>query len=176
MPFEHVVGGPPRLAVERVHREPGLRVRFRGEVLVVLDAADAVLGAEQRDQRDARRRLEDVDGAASGAIAPGVIGDQPDPLALQQREAVAAQHVDAGEHRCAPATVTRTAAAGMDGVTAGIAVLAARRRAIDDRRGGNRRDPRAKRRDVAGAVGMQAVRQEHHVTRRTPDRSTATCR
>ena len=36
-------------------------------------------------------------------------------------------------------------------------------RGIDDRRGGNRRDPRAKRRDVAGAVGIQAARQEDHV-------------
>ena len=55
------------------------------------------------------------------------------------------------------------AATGMAGVSAGIAVLAARAADIDDRRGGNRRDARAKRRDVAVAVGMQAARQEDHV-------------
>ena len=100
MPVEHRGGRPPRLAVERMDRQPGLLVRRRRHVRVE-DAADAVLRAEQRDERDvlAPRASRSIVAAPSRA-RPVWFVTRPTRLPRQRREAVGAQHVDA---RSAPA-------------------------------------------------------------------------
>jgi len=49
----------------------------------VSETANAVFGCEQRDEFDARRLIKHVDRLASFAIAPGVVRDEAQALALQ---------------------------------------------------------------------------------------------
>ena len=98
-PCEHGVGRTPRVAVERVNRQAGLLVARRRH-RVVENAADAVLGAEERDQLHAGRLVDHVDRARAVGRAARVIGHQADALALEQRKAVAREDVEAGCHRC----------------------------------------------------------------------------
>ena len=50
--------------------------------------------AEQRDQRDVLRAVQQIDGRGAVARAPGVIGDQSDPLAHERRKPLGPQHVE----------------------------------------------------------------------------------
>ena len=136
-----------------------------------------MLGAEERHQRDAGRLVQQVDGRRAVGGAAGVVGDEPDLAALQRREAVADQDVDAGEHarrrRCRrPAGRDRTRRRSRCRWCAGC-VSSASVCAADQRRRRDGRDPGPERRDVAGAVGVQAARQEDHEQLRVridPDR------
>ncbi len=62
--------GPLRRAVERVDRQAGLLVRRRRHRRVE-DAADAVLGAEERDELHAGRRGQQID--RRGAVARAAV-------------------------------------------------------------------------------------------------------
>ena len=98
-----VVGGRlPRgafrgVAVEAVNREFGFFVDGITDLLVG-DAADAVLGAEERDELHVFRRVQEIDGGAAVAVAAAVIGDEPDAQAAQAGEVLAHEHVDTVEH------------------------------------------------------------------------------
>ena len=105
MPVEHRGGRTPRLAVERVDRQPGLLVASRTATLVVEHAADAVLGAEERDQLHVLARAQSRSIVRRAvARAAGVVGEQADALASQRREALRAR---ARRCRSAPARARR---------------------------------------------------------------------
>ena len=87
-PLEHGRGRPARVAVERVNRQPGLRVDFRRHVGVE-HAADAVLRPEQRHQLHVLRLVQQVDGRGAVAGAAGVVRDEPDALALAAARSLA---------------------------------------------------------------------------------------
>ena len=96
------------------------------------------------------------------ARAAGVVGDEADPLALQRREALARA---ARRCRSAPARAARRGGS-VPAAPKSRPVISARPRRVgrrvDDGRRRDRRDARAQRRHVALAVGVHAVRQEHH--------------
>ena len=94
--LEHGVGEPLRLAVKRVDGEARLLVAGGGD-LVVEDAADAVLGAEEGDELHARGIVQQIDRGLAVARAAGVIGQEADALALEASEAFANENVDAGQ-------------------------------------------------------------------------------
>ena len=81
-----------------MNRQPGLLVADRLDLVVEL-AADAVLRAEQRDERDAWRAREHVDRARAVARPSGLVREQADALAAQPREPLGGEHVDAGQDR-----------------------------------------------------------------------------
>ena len=95
--LQHLRCGAPGLAVQRVDRQAGLLVDRRWD-LFVENAPDAVLGTEQRHQRQVLRRVERVDRRLAAARPAGVVGEQADLPAREAREALGLQHVDAG-HR-----------------------------------------------------------------------------
>ena len=83
-PVEHGGGRPPRIAVERVDGQTrSFRPSRTGHVRVE-HAADAVLRAEQRDQRHVLRAVQQIDRRRAVARAAGVIGEQSDALAAQR--------------------------------------------------------------------------------------------
>ena len=79
MPLSCSAVGLLARAVEAVDRQAGLLVLAVADVLVD-GPADAVLGAEQRDQLHAVGLVQQVDRRPAGAVAAGVVGDQADLL------------------------------------------------------------------------------------------------
>ena len=172
-PGEHGVGRPSRVAVERVNRQAGLLVPRRWH-LVVEDAANAVLGAEERHQLHTRRLVEhDRLCVAPIGRASRVVGDKADALALERREAVAREDVDAG--------CDRPGARRSGGCDCGAQRMRMRREVRAGHLTGRLRDVRstselpcstlsaaaaawrpapAKWRDVALAIRMQAAREK----------------
>jgi len=94
---EHVVGEAARFAVETVNGQAGGGVGGVGDFFVEL-AADAVFGAEQRDESDARGAGEKVDGGAAVAGNAGVVGDEADAAATKGSEVLLDEDVKAGLH------------------------------------------------------------------------------
>jgi hypothetical protein len=74
-----------------------------------------VLRAEQRRQRHRRRPLKQVDGRTTVPVEAGVVGDEADARAAEERELVAGEHVDAGEDR-RPRTVVSCGGGGRHGL------------------------------------------------------------
>src|SRR4029077_12124948 len=74
--------------------ETGGGVFARGDVVVVA-AGEAVFGAEQGDELDARGARDLVDGAAAQGVLAGVIGDEADMLAAERGEFFGFEDVDA---------------------------------------------------------------------------------
>ena len=162
--------GRERLAVERVDDQAGLLIAGRFDAIVGF-AADAVLGAEQGRQRHAGRLGEQIDRARAVARTSGLVGEQADALALEPREVLRRQHVDAGEH--APSLVrsaielrrgrpNHLRREGRDSALGSSRDVLRRQQ----RGGRDRRDFGAQRCHVAFAVGVDAIRQEHHVALR----------
>ena len=106
----------------------------------------------------------------------GVVGDQADALALERREAVAREDVDAGQHRCRRCRGCTRVTGEIAEVRAGHAadgrLRNARRGVASDRfltpiaAAASVATRAAQRRDVAFAVGMQAAREEDHIAAR----------
>ena len=126
---------------------------------VVEDAADAVLGAEERHQRDAGRRPQHVDRARAVARAARVVGHEPDALAAQD-----ARTDRRGARRCRSARAavgaSRAAPARVRAEVAARERTSRRRRRIGERGRHDGGDAAAQRRHVALAVGVHAVREE----------------
>ncbi len=80
-------------AVEAEDRQAGGLVDGVAD-LRVDQAADAVLGAEQRDQLDLGGLVQHVDGGAAVARPAGVVRNQSDTLPLERFELALDQHVD----------------------------------------------------------------------------------
>ena len=64
--------------------------------VLVEDATDAVLGAEERHEREVLLRVQKIDRGRAVRGAAGVIRHQADALSSQPREPFRAKHVDAG--------------------------------------------------------------------------------
>ena len=110
----------------------------------------------------ARRHLlgceQQVDGGRAVAGAAGVVGDQPDALAPQRRESIGAKRIESGnDRRRRPGNRQRRAAE----IPPGERCRAEIRRHRVDGRSGDRGNPRPERGDVALAIGMDTVGQEH---------------
>ena len=106
-------------------------------------------GLNSATRFDARRLVQDVDGARAAAIEPGVIGERARTLAaFERRELVAREHVDAGEHR------GRRASARRDGSVP----VGARRRGA---RCGRRRRPSRQRQPWPPARAAASCRRRH---------------
>ncbi len=73
------------LAVEAVNRQPGGRIPAGGDFLVEI-AVQAVLRAENGPHLDAGGVKQQIEGRAAGGVDAGLIGDHPDPFALQGGE------------------------------------------------------------------------------------------
>ena len=84
-PSSIAVGRPARLAIERVDWQAGLLVRRRRD-LVVEHAADAVLGAEERDQFHVLGAEQQIDCSRRRPARARVIGHEAHPLPAQRRE------------------------------------------------------------------------------------------
>ena len=172
MPVEHRRGRAARLAVERVDRQAGLLVGRRRRPCRRAVPRMPCSGLKSATSFTSFAPKSTSIVVAPSRATPGVIGDQADALPAQRREAVGAQHVDAGQHRRA----TDGGGTVPDGaeVTAGPAPrVRGRRRQARHRGRGDGRDARAQRRHVALAVRMHAVRQEddeHPGRRIDPDR------
>ena len=98
MPVEHRRGRPARLAVERVDRQPGLLVRRRRHFRVE-HAADAVLGAEERDQLDVLGLVQQVDAVAPSRARPVWLVTSPTRLPRSGANPFGAKHVEPGQDR-----------------------------------------------------------------------------
>lgn len=92
---EHIVSEAAGVAVEAVNGQAGGGVGGVGDFFVEL-AADAVFGAEQRNESDARGASEKVNGAATVAGNAGVIGDEADAAATKGSEVLLDEDVKAG--------------------------------------------------------------------------------
>ena len=85
--------------VERIHRQLGDRVLAALHVFPGgRDSIEAVLGRVKRHQTDRARAGEDFPGLDSVRVDAGVIGHQPDAFALQEREAIFFENIDAELH------------------------------------------------------------------------------
>ena len=122
------------VAVETVNRELGFFVDGVAD-LFVGRPADAVFGAEERDEFQVFRGVKQIDGAAAVAIAAAVIGDETDAQAAEAGEVLAHQHVD---------PVERGAGVATDGL------------------GGEGAERAAEGTGVAFAVGVDAVGEKKH--------------
>ena len=91
------------VAVETVNREFGFFVDGVADFFVGRPA-DAVFGAEERDEFEVFRGVEQIDGAAAVAVAAAVVGDETDAQAAQAGEVLAHEHVDPVEHGAGVAT------------------------------------------------------------------------
>ena len=94
------------LAEKRIHLDARQRVDGIAHSITGMGiAAHAVLGAEQRHELDARRLVQDVDGALEVVVDAAGVSHQPDALALQRGKPAVAQHLDTrlddrpGRHR-----------------------------------------------------------------------------
>ena len=86
-----------RRPIQRVDDQAGLLVLGRWHFFVE-NPADAVLGAEERDQRQTLGLREEIDGGGAVPGPAGVVGDEPDATALEPLEPLGAQDVDSGQH------------------------------------------------------------------------------
>ena len=170
------VGRPVSPVEQRVNRQARLLIPRRRHI-VVEHAADAVLGAEERDQLHARRLVKQIDRRLPVARSAGVIGDQADALALRSCEAVADEDVDAGQDR--------VSVDGFDGTevprrcrfsTQGSRRGSHGRSHPMNRRRGDRRDPAAQRRRRRRCRPDAGGSRERSRSRRMTDRSTSSCR
>ena len=84
---QHLGGGLAEFSIEGVDGQAGAPVDFvvhrDGRLLVPVDP---MLGPEEGDQFDRTGPKEYVDGAAAGAVLARRVGEQPDPLALENAE------------------------------------------------------------------------------------------
>ena len=173
--LKHLVGGAFGVVVKAVDGQAGGRFFGRGDA-VVGRAEKAMLGAEDGDQLDTARAIEQINGATAGAVASRVVGDQSDAVAAERREILRFQHVDAGLHVCLTKLLgtiaVRQLPVSRRRPSAGQLV---RRRSA--RKGGARdvRDLRAQCDDVALTVRMDRIREQDDVglgKRIDPDRRT----
>ena len=95
---EHLRRGSLRLAVEALHGNARLLVLAVRHVGLVKGAAGPVLRPEDRDELHVVGFGKQARRAAPPAVAAGVVGDHRHPLAGERTEAVADEHVDAGEN------------------------------------------------------------------------------
>jgi hypothetical protein len=91
---QHLGRGTAGVAVEAPDGPAGGGIAAVGDVGVGV-AADAVLGGKDRLEAHARRRSQEVDGAPSARVDPGVVRDEADGLAPERGEAAVGQHVEA---------------------------------------------------------------------------------
>ena len=186
MPVEHRVGRPAGRAVERMNRQPRRLVASTRRPARPAWPRMPCSGLKSDDQRDACRLHEQVDGADALPRPPGLVRQQPDAPASQRGKAVGFEDVDAGEDRCAMgATPSRASAAATAlQLARSIASEAAEPRATPARTSSGVSSaaaatvatlPRSAR-HVAFAIRMDAIRQEHDIAARSPDRATATFR
>ncbi len=174
-PLQHVGRRALGRAVQRVDRQAGLLVARRGTASSSC-AADAVLGAEQRDELHAGRAGERVDRRLAAARAPGLVRQQPDALALERREALGLR-----ARRCRRASARADGAAGRSAAAVGRGLNAPRdgrgpARDVRGRRAAPR--PRWSRRARAAASRRPCRRDARGSTGRsrsssTRDRATA---
>ena len=156
------------LAVQGINRQPCFLVARRRHFLVELPA-DAVLRAEERDERDVARAEQRIDRAGASLRPARLIRQQTDPFAAQPRKCLAVEHVDAGQDRDRERGPFRAATGRV--VNAARLVTAGPKGPHDivvGEKVGRRhsRHLRAERRDVALAVRMHAVGQKDDVALR----------
>ena len=84
---------PQSISVQAINRQSRCRVPRRRDAFIHR-SADPVFRAEQRHQLHARRVREQINRAASLAVNPRLIGDQPHALASQRREVLRLKHIN----------------------------------------------------------------------------------
>ncbi len=97
---EHLRRGRPRLAVQRVDRQPRpfvRRVVDRGALR--FRAPDPVLGREERREFRVRVAVQEVDGTRAVAPHAAPVRDQPHAPPVDEMGGIGEQHIDAGPHR-----------------------------------------------------------------------------
>ena len=159
MPLQHLGRGPLGGAVEAVDADIGGGVDGVLDPGAVFPAREAVLRRKQRGDLHARLP-HDVDIAAALAVETGVVGDQPDALALEGREFLIFEHVEPGLGGSVARHFAPRARAAQGLVVAGERDAL---RVDSERRRHDGRHLAAQRREGRPRVGMHAVGQQDDV-------------
>ena len=157
--LEHGRGRPPRVTVERVNRQLRLLVDFGGDLRVEY-APDSMLRTEQSDERQVFDRVQEVDGCRPVPRTARVIRHKSHAFALERREALRPQRVQAG-HDGHVSYRYRRRWPGAE-VASGVRGTACRWRQRLECRTGDSGDARTQRRHITLAFRMKAIRKKNN--------------